>query len=154
MLPANTRPPRAELKTRFVRDDAMRAPAMQSATRILIVDNDRRVGVALNFMLTARGFDEVRVVRSAARALAIAELFKPGLVFLDLELPDLESIAVAQQLRRDARQRGLRLIALTCHPEHGMREEARVAGFERYLTKPVVQDELDKILGKVGSAAA
>jgi hypothetical protein len=35
-----------------------------------------------------------------------------------------------------------------------MREEARVAGFERYLTKPVVQDELDKILGKVGSAAA
>ncbi len=151
MLPT-TRPPRAELKTRFVRDGTVRIPEMPSATRILIVDHDRRVGVALNFMLNARGFDEVRVVRSAARAFAVAELFTPGLVFLDLELPDLESISVAQQLRRDARQRTMRLIALTGHAEHAMREEARVAGFERFLTKPVVQEELDKILGKVAQA--
>lgn len=141
------------LKTRFVRDPVARMP-LPPATRILVVDNDRRVGVALNSMLAARGFDDVRVVRSAARALAIAELHKPDLVFLDLELPDLASVAVAQQLRRDARQRGLRLIALTLHADHDRREEARLAGFERYLTKPVVQEELDKILGEVGTTAA
>jgi CheY-like chemotaxis protein len=144
--------PRPVLKTRFVRDEVTRAP-LPSTTRILIVDGDRLVGMGLKFMLAARGFDEVRVVRSAARALALAELFKPGLVFLDLELPDLASVAVAQQLRRDARQRGLRLIALTLHAEHGMREEARLAGFERYLTKPVLREELDKIVGEIGTAA-
>lgn len=153
MISSNPRLLRPELKTRFVRDYASRAH-LPSATRILIVDNDRRVGMALNFMLAARGFGNVKVVRSAARALAIAESYKPALVFLDLELPDLKSVAVAQQLRRDARQRGLRLIALTLHAEHGMREEARLAGFERYLTKPVMQDELDKILGEVGNVAA
>jgi CheY-like chemotaxis protein len=152
MISSSTLRPRPALKTCFAREGATRA-SLPSNTRILIVDNDRRVGVALNFMLAARGFDDVRVVRSAARALAIAELHKPGLVFLDLELPDLESVAVAQQLRRDARQRGLRLIALTVHAEHGKREEARLAGFERYLTKPVVREELDKILGGVGTAA-
>jgi CheY-like chemotaxis protein len=153
MLMMNTRPPIVGLRTRFVRDNPLRKPGTPSATRILVVDQDRRVGVALNFMLAARGFDEVRVVRSAARAFAIAELFKPDLVFLDVELPDLASVTVAQQLRRDARQRGLRLIALTQHAEHDMREEARVAGFERFLTKPVAQEELDKILGNAGSAS-
>jgi CheY-like chemotaxis protein len=153
MLMMNTRPPIVELRTRFVRDNPVHKPGTTSATRILVVDQDRRVGVALNFMLAARGFDEVRVVRSAARAFAIAELFKPDLVFLDVELPDLASVTVAQQLRRDARQRGLRLIALTRHAEHDMREEARVAGFERFLTKPVAQEELDKILGNAGSAS-
>jgi CheY-like chemotaxis protein len=153
MIPSNTPFSRPALKTRFVRNQAA-GISLPSATRILVVDNDRRVGVALNFMLAARGFNDVRVVRSAARALAIAELFKPDLVFLDLELPDLKSVTVAEQLRRDARQRGLRLIALTLHVEHAMREEARLAGFERYLTKPVMQEELDKILGEVGIAAA
>jgi CheY-like chemotaxis protein len=152
MISSNSFLSRPVLKTRFVRDELPRT-RLALDTRILIVDKDRGVGVALNFMLAARGFEEVRVVRSAARACAIAELFKPCLVFLDLELPDLQSVAVAQQLRRDARQRGLRMIALTSHPEHGMREEARVAGFERYLTKPVVREELDEIVGAVGAAA-
>jgi CheY-like chemotaxis protein len=45
------------------------------------------------------------------------------------------------------------MIALTSHPEHGMREEARLAGFERYLTKPVAREELDAIVGEAGTAA-
>lgn len=153
MISPNDLFPRPALRTRFVRDQAPRV-ALPPSTRILVVDNDRRVGVALNFMLAARGFEDVRVVRSAARALAIADSYKPALVFLDLELPDLKSVPVAQQLRRDSRQRGLRLIALTLHAEHAMREEARLAGFERYLTKPVMPEELDKILSEVGMAVA
>ena len=49
-------------------------------------------------------------------------------------------------MRRNAPLRKFRLIALTRDPEHAAREEARAAGFERYLVKPVSQDELDKVL--------
>jgi CheY-like chemotaxis protein len=42
--------------------------------------------------------------------------------------------------------RKFRLIALTQDVEHAMREEARVAGFERYLVKPVTQEALDAVL--------
>jgi CheY-like chemotaxis protein len=136
------------LKTSFSRGIGVRATAAHSETHILIVDNDRKVGVMLSFMLASRGYNEIRAVRSAARSLAICERFQPEIVFLDLELPETESLGLARRLRQGARARPLRLIALTGNAEHPLREEARLAGFERFLTKPIAQEELDKILGK------
>jgi CheY-like chemotaxis protein len=118
------------------------------ATRILIVDHDRGIGTSLTFMLTTRGYEDVRAVRSARRAIAIAESFNPALVFLDIELPDHGTLEVAERLRKGARQPAVRLIALTSSAEHEKREEARVAGFERFMVKPLSQTELDKILGR------
>ena len=115
-------------------------------TRFLIVDDDRQVGRTLSFMLEARGYEEVRAVRSAARAEAIFGAFQPGIVFLDLDLPDSGSLRLAEQLQRHTRMRKFRLIALTHDVQHAMRDDARAAGFERYLVKPVAQAELDKIL--------
>ena len=115
-------------------------------THILIVDNDRRVALSLSFMLSARGFREVRAVRSPARAIAVAEKFHPGIVFLDIELPGLAGLDLANRLLHGARQHPMRLIALTTGIEHPKREDARVAGFERYMVKPLAQGELDKVL--------
>jgi CheY-like chemotaxis protein len=121
-------------------------------TRILIIDNSRQVGMSLSFMLTARGFEEIRAVRSAARALALSGHFLPTLVFLDLDLPDSQSLELAKQIRQDSRQRGMRLIALTLDAAHPKREEARASGFERFLTKPVTNEELDKVLNRAAGA--
>jgi DNA-binding response OmpR family regulator len=117
-----------------------------SDTHILIVDGDRRVSAALGFMLAVRGYDEVRAVRSASRALAVAATFHPGIVFLDIELPDTASLDLAERLRRGAHRHAIRLIALTSQVEHPGREAARSAGFERYMVKPLAQGELDKVL--------
>lgn len=119
---------------------------VDTSTRILIVDDDRGVGTALTFMLAARGYDEVRTVRSGRRALALAEIYRPALVFVELELPREGGLEVASQLRRGARQQKMRLIAMTTSAEHERREEARLAGFERYLIKPLSQSELDAVL--------
>jgi CheY-like chemotaxis protein len=122
------------------------APAHGYATRILIIDEDRQVGVTLGFMLSARKFEEVRAVRSARRALAVAEQFRPEIVFLDFELPDGGAIALARSLAQDNRKPKPRLIALTADAAP-LRESAKAAGFERCLAKPVSQEELDRILG-------
>jgi CheY-like chemotaxis protein len=123
-------------------------------TGILIVDNDRPSSVALAFMLSLRGYDEIRSVRSAARAVTIAENFRPGIVFLDLELPGTDPLELARALRRGSRQPALRIIALTGSVDHPTREDAREAGFERYLVKPCEQSEIDKILRLPADVAA
>lgn len=115
-------------------------------TRFLIIDGDRQIGRALSFMLEARGYGEVRAVRSAARAEAIFAVFQPDVVFMELELPDTGNLQLAAQLRRISRLRNFRLVALSRDLEQPLREEIRAAGVECYLVKPVVQDELDKIL--------
>src|SRR5678815_5017490 len=147
MQTSKVRPQSADQKTRLASATVTRSTAAGSATRILIVDQDRQVGVTLSFMLSARRFDEVRAVRSAKRAVAITGQFQPEIVFLDLDLPEDGGISVARQLARDPRMRRPRLIALTKDEKHPMREQARAAGFERFLVKPVSHEELDKILG-------
>jgi CheY-like chemotaxis protein len=115
-------------------------------TGLLIIDHDRPSSVSLSFMLTLRGYEEIRSVRSAARAMIVCESLRPGVVFLDLELPNTDTLELARQLRKVARQNPLRLIAMTSTVEHPLREPAREAGFERFLVKPCVQAEVDKIL--------
>jgi CheY-like chemotaxis protein len=132
------------------RNDGTLSPA---CTSILIVDEDRSVGVSLAFMLGVAGYDDVRAVRSVARAVAIAERYHPAIVLLEIELGSGDGYELANQLRRNAKQRAIRLIALTTDSKHPAREAARNAGFERFLVKPATQAELDKCLGKLPGGA-
>jgi CheY-like chemotaxis protein len=120
---------------------------------VLIVVEDRPAGKHLAQLLTAKGYERVRVVRRAARALFLAEKCSPGIVFLDVALSD-DAYELANTLRQHAGQRTLRLIALTNSIEHSTREQARCAGFERWLVTPVSKDELDTLMRTEDAAPA
>jgi DNA-binding response OmpR family regulator len=114
--------------------------------RILIVDSDISSSGSLELTLQASGYPQTRVAYSGHAALAIAADFQPSVVLLELNLLDMSGFEVARLLREQARGRDLRLIALTSSFEHEGRELARVAGFERYLLKPVAVDDLSGLL--------
>jgi PleD family two-component response regulator len=78
--------------------------AVAPSTPILIVDHDRGISTSLAFMLSARGYDEVRAVRSAARAIAVAAKFHPGIVFLDIERSETESLDQGRSCTEHPRQ--------------------------------------------------
>jgi CheY-like chemotaxis protein len=105
-------------------------------------------------MLIEAGHAHTRVVHSASAALAAAVEFRPEIIFLDIELPDMSGYDVALLLHQHAHLRDTRLIALTNSIEHPAREDARAAGFERYLVKPVDRAELQKVLLKRSSSDA
>lgn len=121
----------------------------KNSTHILIVDEDRQAGKSLALLLAATGYDEIRTVRSAARALAIAATFHPAIAFLGTSEGDDSGNALAVDLQKHSKPHGIRVIGLTANLEHPTRDVARAAGLERYLTKPVTQIELDKALRKV-----
>jgi CheY-like chemotaxis protein len=108
----------------------------------LIVDDDIESSTSLEIMLRASGYSETRVAYSGHAALAIAADFRPTMVLLELGLLDMSGYEVARMLRERAQSRDLRLIALTSSREHAGRELAQVAGFERYLLKPVAALDL------------
>ena len=116
------------------------------ASRILIVDDDVALAKSFAAMLEGAGAFEIRTVHCAADALAAAVEHAPTIVFLDIELPDMSGYDVAKLLHQHAHLQATRLIALTDNIEHPGREEARAAGFERYLVKPVTLAELKKVL--------
>jgi two-component system CheB/CheR fusion protein len=114
--------------------------------RILIVDDDIKSSDSLERILHASGYSETRVAYSGHAALAIAEEFQPSVVLLELSLRDMSGYEVARLLRERGQSHDLRLIALTSSREHAGRELARVAGFERYLLKPVAALDLSQLL--------
>ena len=114
--------------------------------RILIVDNDISASDSLELMLHASGYSETRVAYSGHAALAIATEFRPSVVLVELDLLDMSGYEVARLLREHAQSQDLRLIALTSSRDHAGRELARVAGFERYLLKPVSALDLSGLL--------
>jgi len=89
---------------------------------------------------------QTRVAYSGHAALAIAAEFQPAVVLLELNLLDMSGFEVARLLREQAQGHDLRLIALTPSSEQAGSELARVAGFERYLLKPVAAAELPGLL--------
>jgi len=129
-----------------IRELSTDAPGELSAG-VLIIVSDRLVGRQLARMLTKKGYEGVRAVSNAARALIVAHEYGPGIIFLDLALAG-DAYDLARALQHQAGRDVHRLIALTPSIEHSTRERARRAGFERWLVTPVQQDELDDLLLK------
>jgi CheY-like chemotaxis protein len=121
---------------------------VRNSTHSLIVDDNREAGKSLAQMLTDNGCDEIRTVRSASRALAVAATFHPTIAFLGMPTPDGLEGNLAVLLQKNSREKTIRLIGLTDLAEPPGREEARASGVERFISKPVTQVELEKALRK------
>jgi CheY-like chemotaxis protein/HPt (histidine-containing phosphotransfer) domain-containing protein len=67
---------------------------------------------------------------------------KPDLVLLDISLPQLDGAEVLRRLRSEAALRHLPIIALTAHAMAGDREKYLAAGFNDYVGKPIIDEQV------------
>jgi CheY-like chemotaxis protein len=66
----------------------------------------------------------------------------PDLVLLDISLPGMDGMEVLERMKRDDQLKGLPVIALTAHAAKGDRERFLGAGFDDYMTKPILDETL------------
>ncbi len=66
----------------------------------------------------------------------------PDLVLLDISLPGMDGTEVLQWVRSQERLSSLPVIALTAHAMSGDRERYLEMGFDEYVTKPIVDEEI------------
>jgi CheY-like chemotaxis protein len=64
----------------------------------------------------------------------------PDLVLLDVSLPGMDGLAVVSKVRADEQLRKLPIIALTAHAMQGDRQRFLSAGFDEYVSKPIVDE--------------
>ena len=66
----------------------------------------------------------------------------PDLVLLDISLPEMDGTEVLAWIRKQPQFKQLPVIALTAHAMSGDRERYLAAGFNDYVTKPIVDEDV------------
>ena len=66
----------------------------------------------------------------------------PDLVLLDISLPEMDGTEVLAWIRQQPAFKELPVIALTAHAMAGDREKYLAAGFNEYVTKPIVDESV------------
>ena len=72
---------------------------------------------------------------------------RPDLVLLDVSLPEMDGTEVLEKIRQVDSLRKLPVIALTAHAMAGDREKYLAAGFDEYVTKPILDENI--LLGAI-----
>jgi CheY-like chemotaxis protein len=118
------------MKPGSMRNEAQ-PPRNPRLNRVLIVDDCDDAAWALASLLQSCGH-EVHVAHTGQRALELAELLHPEVIFLDLAMPEMDGFETALRIRR--RRWGKAI------PE--FRERSDEVGIDRYLAKPAELQDL------------
>ena len=120
-----------------------------SGVRVLLVeDNDVNRKLALH-MLKRLGCS-VEVASNGREALESTAVRHYDLVFMDIQMPEMDGVEATRLIRERERDSGhhLPIIAMTAHAMEGDRERCLAAGMDDYLSKPVKIDLLAQMVEK------
>lgn len=87
---------------------------MSKARRVLLIDDNIDAAESLAQLLALSGHD-ARIAADGVRGIALAEDFRPEVVFCDLGLPGMSGFEVASALRERPETADLPVVVLTAH---------------------------------------
>jgi two-component system sensor histidine kinase/response regulator len=132
-----------------------------SGLRVLVVDDNETNRKILHHQIISWGMkgDSVEDGQTALKILrsAVERGQRYDLAILDMQMPEMDGIELAQRIKAEPAISLTRLIMLSSIGRRGNAEEARRADIEAYLTKPVRQsqlyDALATVMGTQGDVA-
>lgn len=112
------------------------APPQLKDLRVLVVDDDPGCAKLASVLLRGDGCD-VRTVHSAEEALVALESWKPRIMVLDLVLPLMSGLLLAQRLKVNPATRDIVIIAVSAFNGAEAERLAIEAGCSTYVRKPI-----------------
>lgn len=109
-----------------------------SGPRILVIDDEMQLRRAVRRSLEGHNY-EVREAGDGQSGLVELRAFKPDVVLLDLQLPDLDGVEVCRRVRESSTTP---VIILSVEGDERRKIQALDAGADDYLTKPFGSGEL------------
>jgi CheY-like chemotaxis protein len=104
---------------------------------VLVVDDDPASLALVEVVLEAEGY-ETRTVKSSAEALEVLKDWTPDVILLDIQLKGLDSgLEFARRLKANIATRATPIVAFTAYADRESEAEARAAGCDGFLEKPI-----------------
>lgn len=118
------------------------APAANSRRKVLIVDDEPDFCAMVKDYLSLRGGFDVEVADSGFAAGLTVARFRPGVILMDILMPDMDGFEVVKMLRQDPEMRAIPVIACTAYKDPQIEERVRREGFNGFMLKPIKLDSL------------
>lgn len=129
------------LRMNMVEDDEV-APR-----RILLAEDVPPLQIIAKVKLEQRGY-AVDVANNGREVLDAVRTNNYDLILMDIQMPELDGISATREIRslRDPMKAKIPIVALTANAMKGDQEEYLAAGMNDYLSKPIDNQQLDKVL--------
>ena len=124
--------------------------------RILVAEDNPVNQKVIVHMLTKLGH-EPTIAKTGNDVLAILKQGSFDLIFMDVQMPEMDGISATCRIRADEHGTGLHIpiVAITAHAMKGDKENCLSAGMDAYLAKPVsgleIKETLERFLNVPGS---
>ena len=104
--------------------------------KILIVEDNNDSLEILSLRVTKYGYEAIKA-RNSKEAIACVEAERPDLIFMDMDLPDVDGVKTTAILKQNPKTSQIPVVALTAWISELWREKALKVGMVGYLLKPV-----------------
>ena len=129
-----------------------RSPRRNGKAQVLVVEDDPKMRTLLRLMLQSSFL--LDLAENEQKALNLAQKKKYDVILQDVNLGRARSgIDVLREIRKLPNCERVPVVALTAYALPKDREHLLAAGFDDYLSKPISEEELKKVIEQVLSAA-
>jgi two-component system, cell cycle response regulator DivK len=109
--------------------------------RILVIEDQLDNRRILRDLLMSADFEVIEAVDGEA-GLTAAAAHRPDLILMDIQLPGIDGYEATRRLKADSTLQAIPVIAVTAHELSGGENEARSAGCDGYVAKPISPRQL------------
>ena len=114
--------------------------------KVLIAEDESFNQLVLQDMLELFYPDlDIRIVDDGAQALEVIKEGWPDIVLSDVDMPAMNGIELVEAVRKELKS-SIPMISVTAYAITGDREKLLMHGFDSYLSKPIVMEELQDVL--------
>ena len=133
---------------RFVGETA----GWRMSKKVLIVEDNELNMKLFHDLLDSQGYETLQT-REGLQALALARQYRPDLILMDIQLPEVSGLEVTKWIKEDDELSMIPVIAVTAFAMKGDEERIRQGGCEAYISKPIsVAKFLETVRSYLGDA--
>ncbi|HEY6917730.1 MAG TPA: response regulator [Tabrizicola sp.] len=109
--------------------------------RVLVVEDEDNIAVALEFLITREGYAHDRVA-SGAEAMPRIRDTRPDLVLLDVMLPEVSGYEICEGIRTDPALSQVKVLMMTARGSALERRKGIELGADGFISKPFELQDL------------
>jgi CheY-like chemotaxis protein len=116
---------------------------------LIVQESDINVTEIADRLQTLDNRYQIVQARTGQKAIELARYLKPPLILLDMQIPEMNGLAVISHLRQIPELDATKIIVISGINARGDRERCLSNGANEYFTKPVMLKSLLNVMGRI-----